>query len=168
MTQIDFELGSIANHCLELYSELGESYYDGYKPLKMIGATNVVYNFLDDNYEILKEKESITLNELWHDYKVFCDEGNQYKMSKTSFKEELRSYFRDFKAHTHNGSNVYIDFKIEKFIKTDAEEDDILYDEISSGLLVKEILRKKQELFESLELYYKVVFLGQSLDEDLL
>ena len=53
-------------------------------------------------------------------------------------------------------------------IKTDAEEDDILYDEISSGLLVKEILRKKQELFESLELYYKVVFLGQSLDVDLL
>ena len=32
-------------------------------------------------------------------------------------------------------------------IKTDAEEDDILYDEISSGLLVKEILMKKQELF---------------------
>ncbi len=51
-------------------------------------------------------------------------------------------------------------------IKTDANEDDILYDEISSGLLVKEILRKKQELFESLEMYYKVVFLGYKIDEE--
>lgn len=51
-------------------------------------------------------------------------------------------------------------------IKTDADEDDILYDEISSGLLVKEILRKKRELFENLEMYYKVAFLGYKLDED--
>lgn len=51
-------------------------------------------------------------------------------------------------------------------IKTDAEEDDILYDEIGSGLLVKEILRKKQELLESLEMYYKVVFLGFNPDEN--
>lgn len=50
-------------------------------------------------------------------------------------------------------------------LKTNADEDDILYDEISSGLLVKEILRKKQELFESLTLYYKVFILGQNADE---
>lgn len=47
-------------------------------------------------------------------------------------------------------------------LKTDAEEGDLLYDEISSGLLVKEILRKKQELFESLMLYYKVFVLKQN------
>ena len=50
-------------------------------------------------------------------------------------------------------------------IKTDADEEDILYDEISSGLLVKEILRKKQELMESLTLYYKVFVLGQDAGE---
>ena len=50
-------------------------------------------------------------------------------------------------------------------LKTDADEDDILYDEISSGLLVKEILRKKQELFESLTMFYKVFVLGQGADE---
>ncbi len=50
-------------------------------------------------------------------------------------------------------------------IKTDANEDDILYDEISSGLLVKQILMKKQELLESLTMYYKVFVLGQSADE---
>ena len=46
-------------------------------------------------------------------------------------------------------------------IRTDADEEDILYDEISAGLLVKEILRKKQELFESLTLYYKVFILKE-------
>ena len=46
-------------------------------------------------------------------------------------------------------------------LETDADEEDILYDEISSGLLVKEILRKKQELFESLTIYYKVFILKQ-------
>ena len=37
---------------------------------------------------------------------------------------------------------------------TDAEEDDLLYDEIGSGLLVKEVKKRRQELFESLELFY--------------
>ena len=46
-------------------------------------------------------------------------------------------------------------------LKTDAYEEDILYDEISSGLLVKEILRKKQDLFSSLTIYYKVFILKQ-------
>ncbi len=41
-------------------------------------------------------------------------------------------------------------------LQTDAEEDDIYYDEVSSGLLVGEIRRKRQELFESLSLYYRV------------
>lgn len=41
-------------------------------------------------------------------------------------------------------------------LETRAEEDDIYYDEISSGLLVGEIKRKRSELLESLSLYYRV------------
>lgn len=41
-------------------------------------------------------------------------------------------------------------------METNADEDDIYYDEISSGLLVSEIRRKRRELFESLQLYYRV------------
>ena len=48
-------------------------------------------------------------------------------------------------------------------IETNAADEDFYYDEISSGLLVREIQRKKQELFESLSLYYKVVILGEDL-----
>ena len=46
-------------------------------------------------------------------------------------------------------------------METDAEEDDIYYDEISSGLLISEIRRNRQELFESLSLYYRVFILKE-------
>lgn len=48
-------------------------------------------------------------------------------------------------------------------LETDAEEDDLLYDEISSGLLVGEIRRNRQEMFESLQLYYKVFILHEDI-----
>ena len=46
---------------------------------------------------------------------------------------------------------------------TDAEEDDIYYDEVSSGLLISEIRRKRQELFESLSLYYRIFILKEDV-----
>lgn len=45
-------------------------------------------------------------------------------------------------------------------LETDAEEGDLLYDEIGSVLKVKQLQNEKQELFESLETYFKVFFLG--------
>lgn len=48
-------------------------------------------------------------------------------------------------------------------IETNAAEEDYYYDEIGSALLVKEIQRKKQELFESLSLFYKVAVLGEDM-----
>lgn len=44
-----------------------------------------------------------------------------------------------------------------------SDEGDILFDEIGSVLKIKEIQRKKAELLESLELYYRVFFLGEDL-----
>lgn len=49
--------------------------------------------------------------------------------------------------------------------ETDAAEDDILYDEISSGLLIGEIRRNRQELLESLSLYYRVFILHEDMSE---
>ena len=42
-------------------------------------------------------------------------------------------------------------------------DDDLLYDEISSGLLIAEIKRNRQELLESLTLYYRVFILGEDV-----
>ncbi len=52
-------------------------------------------------------------------------------------------------------------------LETDTAEDDYLYDEISSGLMVREIRRNRQEMLESLSLYYRVFILHENiLDEE--
>ena len=43
-------------------------------------------------------------------------------------------------------------------ISTQAADSDIYYDEIGAGLAVRELRKDKEELFRSLELYYKVFF----------
>ena len=48
-------------------------------------------------------------------------------------------------------------------LETDAEENDMYYDESGSGLLVKEIRRKRRELLASLSLYYRVLILQEEL-----
>ena len=49
-------------------------------------------------------------------------------------------------------------------LETDAKEEDLLYDEISSGLMVREIRRNRQEMFESLSLYYRIFILKENID----
>lgn len=48
---------------------------------------------------------------------------------------------------------------------TMSDENDILYDEIGSVLKIKQLRNTRRELLESLEMYYKVFFLGQEMDE---
>ena len=67
------------------------------------------------------------------------------------FTEEVGGIFTI--GFTPNG-NVVMD--------TRAEEGDLLYDEIGSALLIKKLRREKQEVFQSLEIYYRVTFLHQN------
>lgn len=50
-------------------------------------------------------------------------------------------------------------------LETTAAQEDYLYDEIGSGLLIKEIQRNRQELFESLTLFYRIVILHEDASE---
>lgn len=50
--------------------------------------------------------------------------------------------------------------------QTAADEGDLLYDDIGSVLKIKQLQRTKQELLESLEMYFKVFFLGEELSEE--
>lgn len=44
---------------------------------------------------------------------------------------------------------------------TEADEGDLLYDEIGCALKIKEMQSEKRELLESLETYYKIFVLGE-------
>ena len=46
----------------------------------------------------------------------------------------------------------------------DHAEDDFSFDEIGSVLKIKELQQTKRELFESLELFFKVFYLGESAE----
>ena len=46
---------------------------------------------------------------------------------------------------------------------TVAEENDLLYDDIGSGLKVHQIQRERKELLEALEMYYKVFIEGKEV-----
>lgn len=48
-------------------------------------------------------------------------------------------------------------------LETVAADEDYLYDEIGSGLLIQKIRSTKQELLESLSLYYRVVILHEDV-----
>lgn len=50
-------------------------------------------------------------------------------------------------------------------LKDDHKEDDFTFDEIGSVLKIKELQKTKEELFESLEMFYKVFYLGEDSDD---
>ena len=49
-------------------------------------------------------------------------------------------------------------------LRTSCEEGDFCYDEIGSVLKIKQLRNEKRELLEALEMYYKVLYLGEGLE----
>ena len=125
--QVDYELGAIANHCLEVYESDPEK-YDDYIPATMLGASNDMYNFVLENYFSFKEEDNITLAVAYPRYLDFCERWKvKYTMSQRAFKEELKSYFKDFKERGRkaDGSrpwNYYTGFRYEKFGNEDSAD----------------------------------------------
>jgi hypothetical protein len=120
MSQIDFELGAIAAHCLEVYRGLGKNYYSDYRPLDMMMQTDVFFNFVEDNYRTFKDQDGVSLAQAYSMYKTYCEEALvEFKLAKYKFREELKNYFKEFIIDTHiDGKHVhcyYAGFRSEKF-----------------------------------------------------
>lgn len=125
--QIDFELGAIARHCLDVY-KADPDFYDNYIPLSMMSASNDFYNYILDSWGVFIENDGITLKSAWERYKVYCDEAKvNYPMSQRIFKEELKNYFREYhERYTFEDGtrarSYYKGFKREKFEETPPEK----------------------------------------------
>lgn len=80
-----------------------------------------------------------------------------------SIKEELHVICVLFTEEVGGIFTIVFEEDGNVLLETAAEEDDLLYDEIGSGLLIGEIRRNRQELLESLQLYYRVFILHEEI-----
>ncbi len=71
-------------------------------------------------------------------------------------KDELQIFCVLFTEEVGGILSVEFDEDGSLILMTEAMEDDVYYDEIGAGLKIKELQNEKRELFESLELFYKV------------
>lgn len=120
MAQMDFELGAIANHCLEVYRHLGKNHYNGYRPLEMMLQTDVFFNFIEAHFDIFKSQDGTSLRQAYLLYKEYCsDSGIERPIPSYKVREELRNYFDEFKDRgVINGETVrscYMGFNANKF-----------------------------------------------------
>ena len=120
MNRVSFELGAIANHCLDIFMA-NPGAYDDYIPISMMGASNDFYNFVLDSYMIFKKENGVTLKCAWEMYKTHCEEARvPYPLSKRIFKEELKNYFKDYKERYRLEDDTrvrsyYIGFREDRF-----------------------------------------------------
>ena len=139
---INFQLGAIAQHCKDVYLELGRHYYDAYRPIDMMERTDVFFNFVEESYFIFKEEDGVTLKRAWAMFKDYVEESAlSYTIPKYKFKQELKEYFKEFVPDTvidgKRYKNYYrgffswkIDGSVDKKIADSAAEDDSDSDDI--------------------------------------
>lgn len=118
--RIPFELGAIANHCLEEYRKMGRNYYSSYRAIKMLYKTDVFFNFIEDSYDTFATVPGVTLRTAYEMYKAYCQEsGATYELQMYKFREELKNYFHNYEDRvTVDGKDVrkwYSGFNTEKF-----------------------------------------------------
>lgn len=91
--------------------------------------------------------------------------NQQFEKIPESIKEELHIICVLFTEEVGGIFTIGFEKDGTLVLETDAEEDDIYYDEVSSGLLIGEIRRKRSELLESLSLYYRVFILKEDISQ---
>ena len=97
-------------------------------------------------------------------YKQIYYFDERFSKLPESVKEELHIICVLFTEEVGGVFMIGFDEDGNVMLMTDAGEDDLLYDEIGSALLVREVRKRRQELFESLELFYRTFFMEGDQD----
>lgn len=120
VAKVEFEIGAIAHHCLQVYREMGKNAYSHYRPKDMMMQTNVFVNYVEDQFDLFKEQDGTTLKQAYALYKEYCDNtGIERPLPQYKFREELRNYFDHFEDRgMQEGKtvrSVYSGFQTDKF-----------------------------------------------------
>lgn len=111
----------------------------------------------------MDEKKTVLCGANSYEMKYYFNE--QFNGIPESVKEELHILCVLFTEEVGGVFVIAFEEDGSVVLETNADDDDIYYDEVSSGLIISEVRRKRQELFESLSLYYKVFILKEDISE---
>lgn len=116
---LQYELGSIAAHCIAVYNRLGRSYLDDYVAQDMIDKTDYFQSFVMDNLEYFRDQPYVTGVSAYKLYRSYAeDNGYRFIDDAMRFRMELAKYFREYKADTTVDGmrlrHVFRDFITEK------------------------------------------------------
>lgn len=115
-----------------------------------------------ENYDMFDEKQILCASSAYEKKYYFNEE---FSSLPDEVKDELKIMCVLFTEEV--GGILTLEYSEDGnlMITTEADEGDILYDEIACGLKVKQIQKEKEDLLTSLELFYKVFVLGEDVDE---
>lgn len=104
-----YEIGAIAHHCLKVFNEMGEDYYESYEPVRMMAATNYFYDFIDYSYDWFRKNDCVTLSEVWKRYQEYVTtSGLKFSLNRLLVKNQLKDYFDIYKKEGRiNDKHVY-------------------------------------------------------------
>lgn len=91
--------------------------------------------------------------------------NQKFEKMPDSVKEELRIICILFTQEVGGLITIGFDKEGELKITTQASDEDYYYDEIAAGLLVGKIRNTRQELLESLELFYRIFILKEDVGD---
>ena len=133
MAQIEFELGAIASHCLNVYREMGKNYYESYRPTEMMLQTDVFYNFIEAEWDIFSRQDGITLKQAYSLYKNWCSETGidpKFVMPQYKFRPEFDNYFDNFDDRYEMGDGTrvrswYSGFNADRFKSQNTKDEQV-------------------------------------------
>ena len=97
-----------------------------------------------------------------YEQKYYLNED--FRSLPSQIQDELKILCVLFTEDVGGVLTLVFDEEGQLLLETSAEAGDLLYDEIGSGLKIRQIQREKGELLQSLELFYRVFFLGEDME----
>lgn len=95
MKQVMFELGAIAQHCINVFEEKGPTFMSAYRSTDMMYRTNDIFNFVQDHRLVLEK--GLTLKQAHKMYVDWCEETDTRNIYKQyQFRDLLSDYFDHF------------------------------------------------------------------------
>ncbi|HEY9575070.1 MAG TPA: DUF6145 family protein [Lachnospiraceae bacterium] len=111
----------------------------------------------------MKENQTVLCGASAYEQKYYFNQ--EFSALPQTIKEDLQILCVTFTEEIGGIMTMFFDEEGNLKFETEALDSDGMYDEIGGALKIKKICQERQEFLLSLETYYRVVFLGEELEE---